>query len=663
MDDYVGHCALPGCVVPIDNVPGRPVRRYCTAAHRAAARQARRASMQPDQHARLAETLPWLREPDPEPVLAQPVSPRRGASGPVRVIPVSATRPAPPPRRSLSARLGDHLPRRRRAIAVLGAAGILAGGYAVTSSQSTELAGPTQQTPQDESSDGWAARAQVTLTSVDRQLDTIAQTEAAWNAMPEHTTVGTPVSVGALIDRKALLERRKAALQSQLDSYRALARTKADLELCEQNLGAVEKALRDVPTTGAVSSPDEASALAALQEQRDLRIHQRDAKKLELARLEGNVEKAARAPLPDDGQQTNAVSDEVMDVIHNDGRGGGQPSTPTPGPNRPEVLASGRQGEHDQERQATTTSAPPDPRGARDQSAERRAGSEQQKGPVGEVVDTVGGVLGGGDGGDGKPDSKSAPAADKPAEKKPAEKKPAEKKPAEKSGVVGGVVGAVDGVTGVKDQGQEVGAPKASAAGTPAADRPANAAVPQQRTAPAPVRSATVQTPVPAGAAGSVSTPGAEMAMAIVNSVPGREIAAPAVEAAMRQAQQQPSGSQPVSQSSVSQSVSQPVSQPVPQPVSRTTPAHMTTVVEDPGASQKQSASHQQGSSTIDNGSSTTTVYSSGAGSSARTITTTSDGGGYATTTTKTSSNGSGDTSSYGSDSSGDHSSSPDRSN
>ncbi|MBW3615893.1 MAG: hypothetical protein KY439_11395, partial [Actinobacteria bacterium] len=64
MDDDTRQCALPGCSAPIESAPGRPERRYCSAAHRAAARQARRASAHPEDEAPLAEALPWLRGGD-----------------------------------------------------------------------------------------------------------------------------------------------------------------------------------------------------------------------------------------------------------------------------------------------------------------------------------------------------------------------------------------------------------------------------------------------------------------------------------------------------------------------------------------------------------------------------------------------------------------------
>jgi hypothetical protein len=43
MDDGGRRCALPGCDAEIEIAGGRPERRYCSAAHRAAARRTRRA--------------------------------------------------------------------------------------------------------------------------------------------------------------------------------------------------------------------------------------------------------------------------------------------------------------------------------------------------------------------------------------------------------------------------------------------------------------------------------------------------------------------------------------------------------------------------------------------------------------------------------------------
>ncbi len=400
VDDIARHCALPACDATIQNIPGRPERRYCTAAHRGAARQARRAAMRPEQQARLVETLPWLAEPEPA---------RRGGV-------------APP------ARAGSHLRPRLRcrgALALLGAVGILASGYSITGSEPAEqAAAPPPAAPGGESADEWAARAEVTLTSVDQQLDVIDRTESAWNSTPTPRPRSTPPApVAALQGRKALLERRKAALQSQLDSYRALGRTRTDLSLSEHHLDAVEDALTSTSAASAATSPDAAAALAELEQQRDLRLRQRDAKRAELAGLEGNVERATRTPLPDDGEETAAVTASVLEIIHTGGRDHGPPP-PKRGPNRPEVVAGAREGAQAQERQSTTTSAPPDPRGPRDESAERRADSERRaaradaaerdrpEDPLEKVDRAVDGMAGSGGSTGGAPDRAPMTAAD-----------------------------------------------------------------------------------------------------------------------------------------------------------------------------------------------------------------------------------------------------------
>ncbi|WP_433558031.1 hypothetical protein ACQPWY_04890 [Pseudonocardia xinjiangensis] len=334
--------------------------------------------MRPDQNARLAETLPWLVEPVDEVPSTYP-RPRAG-----RVETPHVEVATTPVRRSRGgggiaarvraglARGADEPPtRRRRAVAVLGVAGILAGGYAVTASEpaSTVRAVPAQPVPGPESETEWVARAQVTLTSVNRQLDTIAQTEDAWNRLPEERRATVPAEpVQALKERKALLERRKATLQSQIDTYRSLDRTKDDLKLTEQHLDAVEKALQDPPAEPQ-RSPEQASVIAALDEQRDLRLRQRDAKREELESLEKGVESALRAPLPDDGQATAEVSNEVLDVIRTGGRGDDDERKRGAAPRRPDVLA--REERQQRERQDTPTGGPPDPRGPGDETAKR----------------------------------------------------------------------------------------------------------------------------------------------------------------------------------------------------------------------------------------------------------------------------------------------------
>src|ERR1700753_4072085 len=69
-------CALPGCYVVIESEPdGRPQRKYCTAAHRAVARQMRR------EGTHRSATAPPLPLPAPPAPLPPTTSP---APGPTR---------------------------------------------------------------------------------------------------------------------------------------------------------------------------------------------------------------------------------------------------------------------------------------------------------------------------------------------------------------------------------------------------------------------------------------------------------------------------------------------------------------------------------------------------------------------------------------------------
>src|SRR5688500_12562540 len=99
VNDEVKCCALPGCDVAIVDVPGRPARRYCPAAHR------------PAPAASAAAWTPPRQAPTRSP------RPRRAPAAPAR-----------PRTRKAAEFIGG----RRRAAAVLGAVGILAGGYAVS---------------------------------------------------------------------------------------------------------------------------------------------------------------------------------------------------------------------------------------------------------------------------------------------------------------------------------------------------------------------------------------------------------------------------------------------------------------------------------------------------------------------------------------------------
>ncbi len=227
--------------------------------------------------------------------------------------------------------------------------------------------------PDGAAADTWAQRATVALASVNRQLDTLAQTEDEWRRLPESGRAVVPAPVAALEERRSVLQRRRATLQAQLDDYRSLRRTQQELANSEQHLRAVETALADAPPRRRRSAEQEA-AIAALEEQRDLRIRRRDVQRTELASLQDGVSTATRTPLPDDGAATAKITDDVMEMVHN---GGTEPTRPDPKPPRPEVVA-GRESEDGKPRQEVGTSGPPDPRGPRDESDERRAAKEKR---------------------------------------------------------------------------------------------------------------------------------------------------------------------------------------------------------------------------------------------------------------------------------------------
>jgi hypothetical protein len=421
MDDGGRRCALAGCDRTITTTAGRPERRYCTAAHRAEARRARRAAVQverPDGPDALADALPWLRAAIGTGVTRRGDSGRPGAEPVQPALPVEAT---PASEVSSGSRDRRPVPRRRHALALLGVAGILAGGYSVTDTapepQPVQTAPEGTAAPDGAAADTWAQRATVALASVNRQLDTLARTEDEWRRLPESGRAAVPAPVAALEERRSVLQRRRATLQAQLDDYRSLRRTQQELADSEQHLRAVETALADAPPRRHRSAEQEA-AITALEEQRDLRIRRRDVQRTELASLQDGVSTATRTPLPDDGAATATITDDVMEMVHN---GGTEPGRPDPKPPRPEVVA-GRESGEGKPRQEVGTSGPPDPRGPRDESDERRAAKEKRAARAAEKKAPTERHNAG-----NQPDTQTHTPADRSSEKPRDDRKPAEK--------------------------------------------------------------------------------------------------------------------------------------------------------------------------------------------------------------------------------------------
>ena len=93
-------CALAGCDARVEDIPGRPPRRYCCPEHRISARQARRTAQRP------SRTEPTTAAPAlPDPTGAGQATPSR----PVDPAPATAARPAADPHpRSSAATSGRH---------------------------------------------------------------------------------------------------------------------------------------------------------------------------------------------------------------------------------------------------------------------------------------------------------------------------------------------------------------------------------------------------------------------------------------------------------------------------------------------------------------------------------------------------------------------------
>jgi hypothetical protein len=257
-------------------------------------------------------------------------------------------------------------PRRRRALAVLGAAGLLLAGYSITASEPEPAvtSSAVQAVPEYSDEAEWADRAEVALASVNEQLDLIAQTQAAWNGAPDAVRTGMPDPLQRLLERKAYLEAQKAMLQADLAAYRSLKSAADDLRLTEARLAQVDRALRPVEPSAAPTGP-----VPGLEATKARLERERDAKRENLKALSEGVKGAMQTPLPEDARPTTDASDQVLSIVK-DPKNGGKPHDPSIG-RRPEAI--GGRNEYDANPAATIdTSGPPDPRGPGDDSAERR---------------------------------------------------------------------------------------------------------------------------------------------------------------------------------------------------------------------------------------------------------------------------------------------------
>lgn len=369
MEDSLRTCALQGCDAPLEptgDVSGdRPQRRYCSAAHRLAARQVRRAAAQAAGDQRLADTLPWLREPEAVEADERVATARRGTATrcPVVARPAASAGPdRPGPLRAPRSPL-----RHRRTLALIGATAVLLGGYALTTSPAVTGV----PAPQDRTADQWAGQARIALAALDDKLGTLNASERTWQASA-HEPDRTPAAVAKLQQQRDTLLQQRAALQSQLQVYTSRQDAVDALAAAEQQLAEMDRIVADLPPATR-RTPDQMAAAASLEEQRDLRARNRDACAERLAAIDDGIDRARTAPLPGDGDETEKVSDDVLALAR-----GEDPATPEPSGVRrnPEVLAGGRETGGDRERDDVGTSGPPDPRGPLDETRPRAEGPE-----------------------------------------------------------------------------------------------------------------------------------------------------------------------------------------------------------------------------------------------------------------------------------------------
>ena len=160
---------------------------------------------------------------------------------------------------------------------------VAAGGFVVGSStadqaqQALAQLGPFAFSM--ESGYQWAYRANLTLASLNRQIDELAFGRTG-NGADSARVDPHPPAVAELESRLALLRQHRTVLLSQLAAWESLQRSQVDLAAAEAQLARADRALRESPVD-ARSSPQVLAARQQLVAIRDLRREQRDAKAAE----------------------------------------------------------------------------------------------------------------------------------------------------------------------------------------------------------------------------------------------------------------------------------------------------------------------------------------------------------------------------------------------
>jgi hypothetical protein len=312
---------LPGCYVVIEApTDGTPQRKYCTAAHRAIARQQRREGTQ-----RSASAPPL-----PEPVAAS-AGPARRPTPLLRELPLPPLADEAEPTR---ARPTLAVPRRTRTLAMIGSAGLLITGTTLSLADTPHGTDATTATPwqaQDPATEqNWASEARVSLSSIERQLADVQAAARDWNSLPaDERTGAVPESILDLARRKALLEQQRDALTERLAAYDQYDRAQQNLAADEQTVAELDRTLSAAPSPSQ-ATPAQAEDTRQLREQRDARVRVLDEQRTEVDRLRGSVREVMAAALPTGDQATRAITAEARELVRDPARRRAARETPAP---------------------------------------------------------------------------------------------------------------------------------------------------------------------------------------------------------------------------------------------------------------------------------------------------------------------------------------------
>ncbi|WP_253258175.1 hypothetical protein [Pseudonocardia sp. N23] len=175
------------------------------------------------------------------------------------------------------------------------------------------------------------------LSSIDRQLATIATTEAVWNTQIAPLYAGTPEQVRAMLTRKTMLEQQRAALQSQLATLNQLAEARAAIADLDRQIAQVTATLNSLPPAGRLS-PDQLYVRDALTARRDLLLQERAARQADIDRLQQGVVAAQLSPVPDPVDETTPLTQQVLDLRNHPPA----PAPPSPQPAPPSTNSGAR---------------------------------------------------------------------------------------------------------------------------------------------------------------------------------------------------------------------------------------------------------------------------------------------------------------------------------